>query len=71
MTQETNTKNRPTHAIYKVTGEGEATKFTKVGVAFPHKDGEGLQLMFDGIPIEGRIDIRKIKPKVETAATAA
>lgn len=65
MTQETNAKNRPTHTIYKVTGEAEATRFTKVGVAFPHKDGEGLQLVFDGIPIEGRIAVRKNKPKVD------
>lgn len=58
MTQTTNEKSRPTHTIYKVTGEGEATRFTKVGVAFPHKDGLGLQLMFDGIPVEGRIAVR-------------
>jgi len=71
MTQEANTKKLPTHTIYKVTGEGEATKFTKVGVAFPHKDGLGMALVFDGIPVEGRIALRKNKPKVEsTAATA-
>ena len=49
---DTTTKNRPTHTIYKVTGEGEQTRFVKVGVAFPHKDRKGLQLIFDGIPVE-------------------
>jgi len=58
MTEATNNKKRPTHTIYKVTGEGEATKFVKVGVGFPHKDGQGLALVFDGIPVEGRIAVR-------------
>jgi len=58
MTENTQ-KKRPTHTIYKVTGEGEATRFVKVGVGFPHKDGLGLALVFDGIPVEGRIALRK------------
>lgn len=67
MTEETNTRKRPTHTIYKVTGEGEATKFTKVGVAFPHKDGQGLQLVFDGIPVEGRIAVRVNRERTSPA----
>lgn len=70
MTEATN-KKRPTHTIYKVTGEGEASKFIKVGVAFPHKDGQGLALIFDGIPVEGRIAVRinRERPKSGTQAS--
>ncbi len=57
MSENTTTK-RPTHTIYKVTGEGKAAKFIRVGCAFPHRDGQGLQLIFDGIPVEGRIAVR-------------
>jgi hypothetical protein len=71
MTENTNA-NRPTHTIYKVTGEGEASKFVKVGVAFPHKDGMGLQLIFDGIPVDGRIALRvNRKPEQSPQATRA
>lgn len=66
MTEANTNKTRPTHTIYKVTGEGEATRFVKVGVAFPHKDGLGLALVFDGIPVDGRIAVRKNKPKAPT-----
>jgi len=64
MTQEnTQTKQRPTHTIYKVTGEGEEAKWAKVGVAFTHKDKKGFALIFDGIPVEGRIAVRVNTPK--------
>jgi len=57
MSENTNSK-RPTHTIYKVTGEGGEGNWVKVGVAFQHKDGNGLALVFDGIPVEGRIAVR-------------
>lgn len=63
MTEAANDKSRPTHTIYKVTGVGETARWTKVGVAFPHKDRKGLALIFDGIPVEGRIALRVNKPR--------
>lgn len=56
---ETKSGKHPTHTIYKVVGDGEDGKWTKVGVGFTHKDGQGLALVFDGIPTEGRIAVRK------------
>ena len=58
-----NTKPRPTHTIFKVLGDGPSADWIKVGVAFPHKDGKGLHLKFDGIPVEGHIAVREIKAK--------
>jgi hypothetical protein len=71
MTEANTSKTRPTHTIYKVTGEGESTKFVKVGVAFPHKDGLGLALVFDGIPVEGRIAVRVNRKKDEAQKAPA
>jgi hypothetical protein len=70
MTENTNTK-RPTHTIYKVTGEGEKTRFVKVGVGFPHKDALGLTLIFDGIPVEGRIALRQNREAHATPTQAS
>lgn len=62
MTENTN-KTRPTHTIFKVVGDGETARWVKVGVAFPHKDRKGLALIFDGIPVEGRIALRVNKSR--------
>lgn len=70
MTENTNDKF-PTHGIYKVMGDGSDGQWTKVGVAFPHKDGKGLALIFDAIPIEGRIALRALKPKPVQKPNAA
>lgn len=59
MTNDTNT-NRPTHAIYQVTGEGEQSFWHRVGAAWANKDGKGLSLKFDAMPLHGRIMIREI-----------
>lgn len=69
MTDTSNEKTRPTHTIYKVIGDGETAKWIKVGVAFPHKDRKGLALMFDGIPVEGRIALRVNKKREADGAT--
>jgi hypothetical protein len=71
MTEANTNKTRPTHTIYKVTGEGGATRFEKVGVAFPHKDGLGLTLVFAGIPVEGRIALRVNRKKDEAEKAPA
>lgn len=54
----TNDKPHPTHTIFKVLGDGPKADWIKVGVAFTHRDGKGLHLMFDGIPVNGHIAVR-------------
>ena len=59
--------NKPTHEIFNVLGDGENAQWTKIGVAWTHKDGEGLNLAINCIPVEqGNTVIRKIKEKAET-----
>ncbi|WP_208352743.1 hypothetical protein [Pseudaestuariivita rosea] len=66
MTNDTNT-NRPTHIIYQVTGEGETSYWHRVGAAWANKDGKGLSLKFDAIPLHGRIMIREIGDEAKDA----
>ena len=54
--------NNPTHEIFHVVGEGETARWTKVGVAWEHKDKDGLNLAINYSPlVEGRTVIRRIK----------
>lgn len=56
-------KNRPSHAVYVVEGEGESSYWTKIGSAWAHEDGEGFNLALVAIPLTGRLVIRKRQPK--------
>lgn len=60
MTKNDNTKKRPTHIIWQVSGEGEQSRWTRVGAAWPNRDGKGLRLVFDAIPLTGRTMLREI-----------
>jgi len=50
---------RPTHKVLAVSerGEGQDVKsnFTKFGVAFPIKEGKGLSILLDALPVNSRL----------------
>jgi hypothetical protein len=51
MSNDSNTKTRPTHRIYSVTKKAEAKAFwLEIGAAWPHKDGKGFSLKFNACP---------------------
>lgn len=54
------TSNRPTHAIWQVTGEDEKSRWNRVGSAWMHNDKKGANLKFDSMPLSGRIVVREI-----------
>lgn len=58
MTKTANTK-RPTHAIWQVIGEGDNTRWTRIGAAWANRDGRGLTLKFDAYPATGRTVVRE------------
>lgn len=66
MSNKTNETKRPSHAIYQVVGEGEKTRWIKVGAAWANKDGKGLNLKFDAYPLTGRIVVREVTEQDET-----
>lgn len=53
---------------WHVTNKGEKGFWTKVGAAWPHKDGKGLSLQLDVMPMNGRIVLRQ--PSMKTDHTA-
>ena len=63
MTQSTATGAKPTHRLYRVTGDGETASWTPIGAAWPNRDGAGFSLSCDAVPLQGRIVMRKITPR--------
>ena len=43
-------------------GQTEST-WTRIGIAFQHQDGNGFDLRLDAIPLDGRVALRRTKPK--------
>jgi len=61
------TDNKPTHYAYQVKEGKEKSYWTKIGIAFTNADNEGFTVFLDALPVDGKLVIRKPKPKEETA----
>ncbi|MEE4212420.1 MAG: hypothetical protein V2I43_24515 [Parvularcula sp.] len=58
--------NRPTHRMFHVVGEAEKANWTRIGAAWPHKDGKGFNLDLEYVPQKpGRIVLREETDKEE------
>lgn len=55
--------NKPTHRLYRVVGDGDASSWTPIGAAWPNKDGQGFSISCDAVPLQGRIVMRAITEK--------
>ena len=47
--------------------EQEQARWMRVGVAFPHKDGKGLNIECKAIPIDGKLVVRLYEPQDKNA----
>jgi hypothetical protein len=56
---------KPTHRLYRVTGEGDSANWTPIGTAWPNKDGKGFNIACDAVPLTGRIVLRFIDARTE------
>jgi hypothetical protein len=57
-TQTTASKS-PSHIVYQVRDrEGSKGFFTRIGAAWPHKDGKGFNVQIESVPLDGRITLR-------------
>jgi len=56
---------KPVYHAYSVREyekDGKKDSFwTKIGVAFQHKDGDGLDIILEALPVNGRVTLRKPK----------
>ena len=52
---------QPTHRVYSVIRrEGQDDFWLNVGLAFPHKDGKGFNIMLQAFPLDGKIVCREV-----------
>jgi len=55
----TTTSKAPSHIVYQVRDrEGGKGFFTRIGAAWPHKDGKGFNVQIESVPLDGRITLR-------------
>jgi hypothetical protein len=64
--------NKPTHLAFTVReyeAKGEKkSRWLEIGSAWTHKDGKGIDLTLEAMPIDGRVVLRLNEPKPEQAA---
>lgn len=66
MTNDAKTGPKPTHELFAVKDTADKAIWTRIGAAWPHKDGNGFSLKFDFYPADGQaIQLRTVKPKAE------
>lgn len=63
MTNSNNTKTAsskaPTHVAYHVRDvKGSESFWTRIGSAWQHADGNGLNIQIETLPLDGRITLR-------------
>lgn len=52
---------QPTHRAYSVIRrEGQDDFWLNLGLVFPHKDGNGFNIMLQALPLDGKIVCREI-----------
>jgi hypothetical protein len=59
---------QPSHRAYSVIRrEGQDDFWLNIGLVFPHKDGNGFNLMLQAFPLDGKIVCREIDQAEEQA----
>ena len=53
------TAQKPTHEVFVVEGEGQYSSWTRIGAAWPHKDGDGYNMQLQAMPLSGRLVVRR------------
>lgn len=57
---------RPSHIAYQVSdGQDGKSYFNRIGAAFEHRDGEGLNIVLDATPVDGRITLRTPQERID------
>lgn len=64
MAEKTNKAKQ--QAVYTMVERGERTFWCRIGTAFTNRDGS-LNVNLDALPVNGRLHIREVQAKAETA----
>lgn len=58
-TTSSGTSRNPTHIAYQVRDrEGKKAFWTRIGSAWAHADGNGINIQIETVPLDGRITLR-------------
>ena len=61
----------PTHRVYTVIKrDGQDDYWLNIGLAFPHKDGKGFNVVLQALPLDGKIVCREITNEGEGEDTS-
>ena len=52
-----NARNQDHQSVFAITERGEKSYWTRVGVAYPNRDGS-INVNLDALPVSGRLQIR-------------
>ena len=64
QTETKTTGRKPSFIAYSVTDrEGKKAKWREIGVVFEHNDNRGFDVLFDVVPLSGRITLRAPEEK--------
>ena len=66
MTTENNENKHPTHIISQVfdaKGDSKQARWMRIGAAWMHGDGKGMNLVLDALPTTGRLVLREWTPR--------
>ena len=59
------TSRTPSHIAYQVNkGREGQSYFNRIGAAFAHKDGAGIDVILSSTPVDGRITLRKAEDRL-------
>jgi hypothetical protein len=51
---------QPTYRVYSVIRRGRGEGFwLNIGVAYPHRDGQGFNLMLQALPLDDKLVLRR------------
>jgi hypothetical protein len=55
----------PTHTVFIVCGDGDKKRWIEIGAAWRHRDNDGLNVVMDALPPNGRIVLRPTKASID------
>ncbi len=56
----------PSHTAYQVREiSKDKSNWTRIGSAWPNRDGQGFNIQLDAVPLDGRITLRVVADKKE------
>jgi hypothetical protein len=63
MKKETNERKAPTHGVYVVQGDGDNARWMKIGAAWQNRDGKGMNVILDALPLTNKVVVREFSEK--------